>query len=89
MWPMLKAGIKRYFLDLLIALDQLLNTILFGHPDETPSCRAYRKSQEGLLFWRALRWVIDHIFFWQEDHCRIAYESEQQRRHLPAEFGDQ
>ena len=34
-----------YGKNILIAIDQLLNTILIGKPDETLSARAYRCSQ--------------------------------------------
>ena len=31
-------------------------------------------------------WLVNHIFFWQENHCKEAYESEAQRSHLPPEL---
>ena len=72
----------------LIALDQLLNTVIgikgdgFGYADETLSARAWRlRSQSN--FYR----VINTIFFWQQNHCKEAYESEVNNRHLPSEYG--
>lgn len=44
---MLSGGmIRRYFLNLLIAIDQLFNAITFGDPDETISSRL-GKAQRG------------------------------------------
>ena len=79
----MKARFKKYAWNLLIALDQLANVLAGGCPDETFSCRAYRKAQAGQWFWRFLEWLIDRIFFWQAGHCREAYESERLRNHLP------
>lgn len=28
-------------------------------------------------------WIIDHLFFWQTEHCKSAYESEVERSQLP------
>lgn len=36
--------LKRYFINLLVSIDQLGNTILGGDPDETLSSRAAKKS---------------------------------------------
>ena len=68
-----------------IAIDQLINTLFGGWADETISSVAWRKRHEG-KGWAILRRVIDTLFFWQETHCRSAYESERQRRHLPPEL---
>ena len=68
----------------LIALDQLANTLLAGYADETLSSRAWRHHLDGSRDWP--RAVIDFLFFWQEDHCRTAYESEIERRQLPADY---
>lgn len=86
MCPKLKARLRTYFFNLALALDQLLNAALFGYPDESLSCRAWRKAQAGQWFWRVLRWTIDHIFFWQKEHCRASYLSELLRRHFPQEL---
>lgn len=42
---------KRYALNIAIGLDQLANTVLAGHPDETLSSRAYRAEQSGQRYW--------------------------------------
>lgn len=68
---------------ILIALDQLINTLFGGWADETLSSRAYRQSIKGNDRPRA---IIDALFFWQPQHCRGAYESEQRRLQQPPEL---
>ena len=68
-----------------IAIDQLVNTICGGWADETISSVAWRKRHEGKR-WALLRKLIDSLFRRQKDHCKTAYESEMQRRHLPPEM---
>lgn len=68
----------------LIALDQLINTFFGGMADETLSARAYRHALNGTRRWP--RWLIDHLFFWQDDHCLNAYLSEKTRAHLPKSY---
>lgn len=71
----------------LIAFDQLLNVWLFWWlpggtwADETLSARAWRIRHE----WPRLHLVIDAAFFFDHDHCRTSYESEQQRMQAPPE----
>lgn len=68
----------RYFRHVLIAITQLLNTLTGGFPDESTSSRAYR--QRHKRHWRIIHRLIDRMFFWQEDHCMMAYVAEVQRR---------
>ena len=68
-----------------IAVDQFINACCGGWADETISSVAWRKRNEG-NGWRFLRCLIDCIFFWQEDHCQTAYESERNRLQLPPEL---
>jgi len=70
---------------ILIAFDQLLNTLIGGCADETLSSHAYRMHRDGKP-WGFLRRVIDAIFFWQTEHCYESYISEKERRQLPPEF---
>ncbi len=70
---------------ILIAVDQLVNTVFGGWADETISSRAWRKRGDG-KGWEMLRRVIDAIFFWQKDHCESAYLSEMNRLQLPPEL---
>ena len=58
---------KNYFLNLLIMLDQMANTLLGGYPDETISLRTARerdinKKQWACIFCKMLDWF-------QQDHC--------------------
>ncbi|MET0047465.1 MAG: hypothetical protein ABW066_06760 [Sedimenticola sp.] len=85
----------RQFWQVLVALDQLLNTLVglvavfftgaLHWADETYSAMSWRKRGAN-RFWRVSRWLIDTIFFWQDDHCYHAYESERLRRQLPAAY---
>lgn len=49
-----------YIRRLLIAVDQLLNAVLGGWPDETLSSRAWRWEQDGVRSWP--RKFIDALF---------------------------
>ena len=61
--------------NLFLALDQLLNTLLLGHPDETLSSRLGRAIGRERYFWvKWLRVLVDTIFFFDSDgyikHCK-------------------
>lgn len=74
----------------LIALDQLINTLVwakhegFGFADETLSARAWRLGNSDR--WLLIYYIINMIFFWQEDHCREAYRAECERRQYPPSY---
>lgn len=72
-----------YILQILIAIDQLANAILFGFADETLSSRAYRADKKGLIFGKIFRPCIDFLFFFQKEHCYQAYLEEIDKRQLP------
>lgn len=81
---------KWYLLNLLIAIDQLVNAILSGDCDESLSARAYRNdSKTGKRRWRIARRVIDTLFFWEVDHCFHAFMSEIDRRQYPPSYREQ
>lgn len=63
-----------YFHNLLVAFDQLVNTILGGYPDETLSSHAYR-SRSRSLFWQFMYHVINFIMR-DSLHCEQAYAKE-------------
>ena len=73
----------------LIALDQLCNTLAGGWPDETISSRSYRWDISGARHWPR-RW-IDRVAarLGDVDHCRASYESERTGRQLPPELRGQ
>jgi len=75
-----------YLMNVAIAIDQLLNAILFSGPDETLSSRAYRADRDGKVFGRIFRPVIDTLFFWQPRHCFQSYLAEVSRKQLSKNF---
>lgn len=75
------------FRNFLIALDQVLNTLIrlggeYGYPDETLSARSWRLRATHPNY---SKW-IDRLFFWQDQHCKQSYERETNRMHLPPEY---
>jgi hypothetical protein len=69
--------------NILIALDQLINAVCGGWPDETLSSRAWRWDVKGKRTWP--RRLIDALFFFDSRHCLKSYESERLGRQLPPE----
>lgn len=64
---------------ILIAVDQLFNTLLGGMADETISARAYRNK------WKRTVAFIDWVFD-DPAHCKDAYWSEKNRMQSPVEY---
>jgi hypothetical protein len=78
---------KQYLLNIAIALDQVLNALRGGSPDETLSAAAWRTEQKGRLLGRVFRPLIDLTFtLLEKEHCRKSFESERDGRHLPKEY---
>lgn len=71
-------------IQILIALDQTINTVFRGMADETLSARAFRREIQGGTG-RARR-LIDALFFWQPDHCFHSWRAEFERRQLPDQY---
>lgn len=67
---------------ILISIDQLINSILGGWADETLSSRAWRLRFKKPFLYKS----IDKLFFWDINHCQKSYDSERFRRQLPPEF---
>lgn len=76
---MICSKLLQYFEQVAIAFDQMVNALLGGWSDETLSARLHRTGHWAERY-------VDALFFWQDGHCRIAYNSEQQRKHLPLEY---
>lgn len=76
-------GEMRYGKAVLIGLDQLVNALLGGWPDETLSSRCWRLSLAGRDWPRRL---VDRLLFWDRNHCRESFESERLGRQLPPEL---
>lgn len=55
-----------YFWNLLIAVDQLINTLLGGFPDETISSRAAKAHRDGAAWGCVLCKLLDAF---DKDHC--------------------
>lgn len=72
-----------YGKSIFIGIDQLINAILGGWPDETLSSASYRMDRDGVRSWPCA--LINKLFFWQKNHCKSAYESEVLRRQAPPE----
>ena len=55
-------------------LSQGLNLLLGGHHDMTLSARCYlNRNRPG---WRTAYRLINRLFFWQADHCKISFQSD-------------
>ena len=65
----------------IVALDQLLNTLLLGFADETFSSRCHREIPTLVPF-------INTIFFFDPNHCEESFRSEKERRQSPLEHRD-
>ena len=78
----------KYLINILIAVDQLVNTLFGGMPDETISAECYRKSQEkGHYFYKILKFILDICLSpIKQDHCEQAYLSEVYRKQLPPQY---
>lgn len=63
-----------YLKNILVSIDQLINTLLGGKPDETLSSRAYKLRDEG-IYWPSI--IIDKLFFWEKDHCKKHVEEDE------------
>ena len=78
---------KQYLLNVAIAVDQTLNALRGGSPDETLSAAAWRTEQKGRWLGRVFRPLIDLVFaLFASDHCRQSFESERNGHHLPKEY---
>ena len=66
---------KKYTLRVLIGLDQFVNTLMGGYPNETLSARAWRKgSVEGNAYWNTFRVSTDILFSpIESNHCQASY----------------
>ena len=68
-----------------IALDQLVNTVCGGWPDETLSSRAWRWHVDGVRHWPCR--MIDCVaaLLGDKNHCEESFKSERLGRQLPPE----
>lgn len=77
-----------YVKNVFIAVDQLINTVLGGWPDETLSSRAWRWKGARIRAWPCR--IIDLFLFFDragsKGHCQLSYESERCRMQMPPEL---
>ena len=68
--------VRKYLINILITIDQAVNTVLAGDPDETLSSRM-GKHLDTCKICRVVCWVLDHtIFFWDKPHCINSIEND-------------
>lgn len=66
-----------YLLNILLALDRLINALRGGSPHEYLSSAAWRTEKAGKLGGQTFRPVIDWIFRpFEKDHCHKSYTSD-------------
>lgn len=65
----------KWIYNILIGIDQLINAIFGGDPDETISSRLGKNMHRR--GWTRLANFVDHLFFWQENHCFGAIEHDE------------
>jgi hypothetical protein len=74
---------KKYLLNILIAVDQLVNALLGGSPDETLSARAWRAETQAKRLGLIFRPLIDFLFLpFEKEHCYQSWVSEVRRKQL-------
>ena len=81
--------LRLWLLQLLLAVDQLVNAVLGGWADETISSRAWRLSGTARR-WELARVLIEALFrlFGQRAHCFDAWVAERLRLQMPPELRD-
>lgn len=67
---------------ILIAIDQLGNTLLGGWADETISSRCYRVSKKGI---KLPMIFVDTLLFFDKNHCKTSFINERKRLQSPPE----
>jgi len=70
------ASLRTYLWNLLVSLDQFINTVLGGFPDETISSRAAKSRKRGKRWACILCRILDRI---DPDHCDKTVEPDEGR----------
>lgn len=78
----------QYCENLLIGIDQLVNCIFGGAPDETISAVTYRHAVfKNEMRFKVFKVILDYTLSpIQHNHCEYAYKSEIYRRQLPKAY---
>ena len=82
-------ALSTWLLNILIGIDQLVNAITLGYPDETISSRAWRRASEGSRWWTFMRSFIDslaYLIFNRVHHCQQSFLAEKMRAQEPPEL---
>jgi hypothetical protein len=77
-----------FWINLLLAFDQLLNALLGGSCDETLSSRTYRMARIKGGAWAVFERLVNRLFWRDVDdqgrrHCELSYLVEMRRGHMP------
>lgn len=77
-------AVRRYLLNILVALDQLLSALIGGDPDETISSRLGKAARGDygrlqVVLWTPVTGLVDLVFlaFDGPGHCRRSIEEEE------------
>lgn len=70
-----KSKLKVYFLNILVSIDQFLNTITGGDEDETVSSRVGKMAENNSKFGLFMEKIIDYMF--GKGHCRKHIENDE------------
>lgn len=65
---------KQYLYNILIGIDQLINAILGGDPDETLSSHIGKRAKKGCKVSIFLSKILDIV---DKDHCEKAIEKDE------------
>ena len=70
-----------YLSNVLVSVDQVINALFFGDPDETISSRAGKARRLGSFKWMLIAEVLDWLcFVFERDHCRKSMERDRDKR---------
>lgn len=77
--PLKTSPIFRYFWNILIAIDQLFNTILAGDPDETMSSRfgKWLDLPHNTWRWKVAYVVCSALHWFDKGHCESSIEHDE------------
>lgn len=75
-------SLRQWIVAVCGAWSQLWNTILFGNRDQSFSSRAWEARLLGKWWGRPAVALINRLFWFEPDHCRRAYESDEERTYL-------
>ena len=73
--------IASYVSNVMVGIDQIINTLFFGEPDETISSRAGKARELGSYKWTLVAEFVDVIcWMFERDHCRKSMERDRIKR---------